>query len=144
MIEVASKVTGSGIDDKPWTYTITFIDPVGSLPLIESDNGIIRRIVQGESNIDGPFVLFYDGQYTGDILYSASSSAIKESLEMLSSGYEVNVKKTNLHVGYQWDVSFTRMIWNLPSLVAFKTIFEVQTVEILGGFPTPIGGFFFL
>ena len=43
---MASKVTGSGVDGKPWTYTITFIDPVGSLPLIESDNGIIRRIVQ--------------------------------------------------------------------------------------------------
>ena len=110
MIEVASKVTGSGIDGKPWTYTITFVDPVGSLPLIESDKEIIRRIVQGESNIDGSFVLFYDGQYTGDIPYNASSSAIKASLEMISSVDEVNVKKTNLHVGYQWVSQYQQLM----------------------------------
>jgi len=51
---------------------------------------------------------------------------MKESLEMLSSVDEVNVEKTNLHVGYQWDISFTKMIGNLPSLVAFKSIFEVD------------------
>ena len=126
MIDVASKVTGSGIDETPWTYTITFIDPVGPLPLKESDNGIIRRIVQGESNIDELFVLLYGGQYSDDIPFYASSSVMKESLEMLSSVDEVNVEKTNLHVGYQWDISFTKMIGKLPSLLAFKSILRFR------------------
>ena len=36
------------------------------------------------------------------------------------------------------------MVENIPSFVAFENVFEAQTVEMLGGFPTPIGGFFFL
>ena len=61
LVEVASKIAGTDTDGNPWTYAIAFIDPVGPLSLIESDNGIVRRMVLGESNAGSSFIHHHDG-----------------------------------------------------------------------------------
>ena len=77
----------------------------------------------GESNIDSLLVLHYDGKCTEKNPCSEYSKVIKESLETISSIVKLNMKEINLHVGCQWDVSFTKKIGNLQSFVAFvKTI----------------------
>ena len=133
---------GDGSDADPWTFRITFLEPLGPLPLLESDKALVSRLVQGKSNMLGTMVLSYDGKYTDDISYSDSAEIIKEKLENLSTIEEVDVRKIDRRNGYQWEVTFTRAIGNLPSIIAHTQIFEIQKIKIAGGHPTPLGGYF--
>lgn len=143
-VQVDGTVSGAGMDDDPWKFRVTFREPVGPLPLLESDNAEILQVLQGDSSLIGSLVLSYQGEYTGDIPFDASAKTIKDSLEMLDTIEGVNVKKVDIYTGYQWVISFTGHAGNLPLLVAHNNVFEIQSIEISGGNPTPIGGVFTL
>ena len=62
---------------------MTFLEPVGALPLLESNDAEVTQIVQGQSTLDGSFVHAYEGQFTNDIPFDASASHVKGLLEVL-------------------------------------------------------------
>ena len=125
-------------------FKVTFLEPVGPLPLLESNHGEISQVVQGESILSGSFVLSYEGEYTDDIPFDASAKYVKSTLESLDTITEVNVKRMDKYTGYQWAVSFTGNAGNLPLLIAHNNVFEVQSIQTSGGLPTPLGGTFLL
>eukprot|EP00970_Alexandrium_tamarense_P002964 scaffold427_cov103-Alexandrium_tamarense.AAC.19 len=143
-VRVHPEITGNGDDDNPWTFKVTFIEPVGPLPLLDSDNAVVTQLVQGDSTLDGSLVLSYEGEYTDDMSFDASAREVKSKLEMLSTIAEVDVKRIDKYTGFQWVVSFTGNTGNLPLVVAHDNVFEVQSVETVGGQPTPLGGTFSL
>lgn len=136
------QVSGDGSDENPWVFVVTFVEPVGPLPLLWSDNAVIAQITQGHSTLEGTMVLSYDGEYTDDIAFDASAVTIKHRLEALSTIDEVDVHKIDKRTGYEWEVTFTRSVGNLPTIIAYPQVFEVQKIETVGGSPTPLGGFF--
>ena len=123
-------------------FKVTFLEPVGSLPLMESDHAEVSQVVQGESTLSGSFVLSYEGEYTDDIPFDASAKYVKSTLESLDTIAEVDVKRMDKYTGYQWAVSFTGNAGNLPLLIAHNNVFEVQSIQTTGGQPTPLGGTF--
>ncbi|KAL3774885.1 hypothetical protein ACHAW5_007303 [Stephanodiscus triporus] len=143
-VRVDKMVSGTGEEDNPWKFRVTFLEPVGPLPLLRSDNANIVQEVQGESTLVGSLVLSYEGDYTDDIRFDASAKDIKDKLEMLDSIEEVNVRKYDMYTGYQWVVSFTGHAGNLPLVEAHNNVFEIQSIQTRGGIPTPLGGTFTL
>ena len=137
-------VSGDGNEDSPWRFEVTILEPVGPLPLLESDTASISQVVQGESTLSGSVVVSYQGAYTSDIAFDASPKEIKDKLEELETINEVNVRKKDIYTGYQWVVSFTGDAGNLPMLRVHDNKFEVQQILTLGGIPTPLGGMFSL
>ena len=142
-VRVDRAVSGTGQDSNPWKFRVTFLEPVGPLPLFTSDSAIILQEVQGEST-PGSVVLSYEGEYTNDIRFDASAKDIKDQLENLKTIEEVNVRKYDMYTGYQWVVSFTGQAGNLPLLVVHNNVFEIQAIHTGGGIPTPLGGTFTL
>ena len=136
------QVSGDGSDENPWVFIVTFVEPVGPLPLLWSDNAVITQITQGHSTLDGTMVLSYDGEYTDDIAFDASAKTIKHRLEALPTIDEVDVHKIDKRTGYEWEITFTRSVGNLPTIIAHPQVFEVQKIETVGGNPTPLGGSF--
>ena len=53
-------------------------------------------------------------------------------------------QKLDKYTGYQWVVSYTGNAGNLPLMVAHDNVFEVQSIQTIGGQPTPLGGTFTL
>ncbi|KAL9189871.1 hypothetical protein ACHAXT_009546 [Thalassiosira profunda] len=143
-VRVDTTVSGTGEDSDPWRFRVTFLEPVGPLPLLDSDRATIAQIVQGESTLQGSVVLSYEGAYTDDIPFDASPKDIKDELERLDTVEEVNVRRIDKYTGYQWVVSFTGNAGNLPLVVAHDNVFEIQSIETSGGQPTPLGGTFTL
>lgn len=143
-VRLDTAVGGTGTGSDPWTYLVTFLTPVGPLPLLNSNNAVITQEVQGESTLSGSLVLSYEGEYTTDIAFDASAKDIKDKLEMLSTIEEVNIRKLDKYTGYQWLVSFTGNSGNLPLVIAHDNVFEIQSIETTGGQPTPLGGAFTL
>ncbi|KAL7532002.1 hypothetical protein ACHAXR_005653, partial [Thalassiosira sp. AJA248-18] len=143
-VRVDPAVVGTGEENNPWQFRVTFLEPVGPLPLLNSDNAVIAQSVQGESTLSGSVVLSYEGEYTDDIPFDASDKDIKDKLEMLNTIEGVNVRRIDKYTGYQWVVSFTGNAGNLPLVVAHDNVFEIQSIEISGGQPTPLGGAFTL
>jgi len=135
-------VFGNGTDENPWIYSVTFREPLGPLPLLHSDKAIVKQITQGKSTLQGSLVLAYNDEYSRDILFDASAEEVKASLEFLPTIEEVNVQKIDKRTGYEWVISFTKSIGNLPNIVAYSNIFEVQKIVLAGGDPTPLGGYF--
>jgi hypothetical protein len=143
-VVVDSVVQGSGVDGDPWTILVTFIEPVGNVPLLESDNAEITEEIRGFSPLAGTLVLGFAGEFTPDLRFDCSPMFVKEALESLPSIEEVNVQKIDINTGYRWDISFTKDIGNLPSIQAYNNRFEVQRISSKGGFPTPLGGKFII
>ena len=143
-VQVDNSVSGAGTGDDPWKFRVTFRQPVGPLPLLQSDNAAISQELQGDSSLIGSVVLSYEGEYTSDIPFDASAKMIKDELELLATIESVNVQTVDIYTGYQWVVSFTGHAGNLPLLVAHNNVFEIQSIDIRGGNPTPIGGTFTL
>ena len=143
-VRVDSTVTGNGDNDDPWKFMVTFLEPIGPLPLLQSNNADLSQVIQGESALSGSIVLSYEGEYTDDIMFDASARDIKTKLEALDTINEVNVKRADRFTGYQWKISFTGNAGNLPLIVAHDNIFEVQSIKTVGGQPTPLGGTFSL
>ena len=127
-VRVDNAVSGTGQEYNPWKFRITFLEPVGPLPLLHSDNAKIAQEVQDESTLGGSVVLSYEGEYTDNIRFDASAKDIKDKLEMLSSIDEVNVRKYDMYTGYQWVVSFTGHAGNLPLVVSHNNVFEIQSI----------------
>jgi hypothetical protein len=50
-------ISGSGLQDNPWIYTITFIEPVGPQPLLVSNNVEVKELREGFFPLIGSFVL---------------------------------------------------------------------------------------
>ena len=92
-VRVGTVVTGTGQEGSPWKFRITFLELVGPLPLLTSDNAIIVQEVQGGSTLAGSVVLSYEGEYSDNIQFDASAKDIKDKLEMLSTIEEVNIRK---------------------------------------------------
>jgi hypothetical protein len=143
-VRVDTASSASQGDANPWQFRVTFLEPVGALPLLESNDAEVTQIIQGQSTLDGSFVLSYEGQFTDDIPFDASASHVESLLEALDTITEVDVKRVDKYTGYQWVVSFTGNAGNLPLLVAHDYVFEVQSIETTGGRPTPLGGSFTL
>eukprot|EP00804_Cyclotella_cryptica_P021433 CCRYP_005783-RA/>CCRYP_005783-RA protein AED:0.00 eAED:0.00 QI:831/1/1/1/1/1/3/2372/6166 len=143
-VHVDTRVSGSGEADNPWQFKVTFIEPVGPLPLLNSGDVEISQVVQGESTLSGSFVISYEGKYSADIPFDATARDVKNKLESLDTITEVNVKRVDKYTGYQWAVSFTGNAGNLPPMIAHNNVFEIQSIEIVGGQPTPLGGTFTL
>ena len=144
-VRVDSAVGGVGEAGNPWRFKVTFLEPVGPLPLLDSNNADITQVVQGEATLGGSVVLSYEGEYTDDISFDASAKDIKDKLELIDTIDEVvNVRRLDKYTGYQWVVSFTGNTGNLPLVVAHDNVFEVQSIETSGGQPTPLGGTFTL
>lgn len=144
LVNIDSFVVGTGSVEDPWEYRITFLDPIGAINLLQSDNAEVSEVVQGKSYIDGTFVLSYNGRYTSDIPFDASARYMKVSLEKLATIDEVNVQRVDKRTGYEWNVTFTKNVGNLESIVAHKKTFGVQIIDLTGGDPTPLGGSFIL
>ena len=143
-VRVDPSVTGNGDGADPWKFLVTFLEPIGPLPLLESNGADISQVIQGESTLSGSIVLSYDGEYTDDILFDASAREVKAKLEALETIKEVDVKRGDRFTGYQWKISFTGNAGNLPLIVAHDNVFEVQSIKTTGGQPTPLGGTFSL
>ena len=143
-VRVDTVVSGTGKESSPWQFRVTFLEPVGPLPLLNSDNAYITQEVQGESTLAGSIVLSYEGEYTDDIPFDSSAKSIKDKLEMLNAVEEVNVRRIDKYTGYQWVVSFTGNAGNLPLVVSHNNVFEIQSIKTSGGQPTPLGGTFTL
>jgi len=126
------------------TFMVTFLEPHGNVELLQSDETDTQKQTIGYSPIEGSFVLEFNDEYTIDIPYDASAKFVKQALESLSTIEEVNVQKHNINTGFQWDISFTGNLGNVRNIRAFNSRFEVQKISILGGYPTPLGGSFFL
>ena len=142
-VMVDPMVQGSGVEGDPWTILVTFIEPVGNVPLLESDKAEITEDIRGFSPLAGTLVLGFAGEFTPDLQFDCSPMFVKqEALEYLPSIEEVNVQKIDINTGYRWDISFTKDIGNLPSIQAYNNRFEVQRISSKGGFPTPLGGRF--
>ena len=137
-----NRISGDGSDEDPWKFVVTFVEPVGPLPLLWSDNAVVTQLTQGHTTLDGTMVLSYDSEYTDDIAFDASADIIKHRLEALSTIDEVDVHKIDRRTGYEWEVTFTRSVGNCPSIIAHPQVFEVQRIETIGGNPTPLGGSF--
>ena len=82
----------TGLENNPWVFRVTFLEPVGPLPLLNSNKAVITQRVQGESTLQGSVVLSYEGEYTDDIAFDESAKDIKDKLEMLDTIEEVNVQ----------------------------------------------------
>jgi hypothetical protein len=54
---VDNVVSGTGQESNPWKFRITFLEPVGPLPLLNSENAKIVQEVQGKSTLGGSVVL---------------------------------------------------------------------------------------
>jgi len=134
----------TGLENNPCVFRVTFLEPVGPLPLLNSNKAVITQRVQGKSTLQGSVVLSYEGEYTDDIAFDESAKDIKDKLEMLDTIEEVNVRKLDKYTGYQWVVSYTGNAGNLPLMVAHDNVFEVQSIQTIGGQPTPLGGTFTL
>jgi hypothetical protein len=50
-------ISGSGLQDNQWIYTITFIEPVGPQPLLVSNNAEVKELCKGFFPLIGSFVL---------------------------------------------------------------------------------------
>jgi hypothetical protein len=88
-VVVDSFISGSGSDNDPWIFKVTFIKPVGRLPSITSDKAIITEIQQGSSNLHRTFVLSYMSEFTGSIPFDADAQVMKKHLEALANCYSV-------------------------------------------------------
>ncbi len=88
-VVVDSFISGSGSDNGPWIFKVTFIKPVGRLPSITSDKAIITEIQQGSSNLHRTFVLSYMSEFTGSIPFDADAQVMKKHLEALANCYSV-------------------------------------------------------
>ena len=143
-VEVSLNITGSDVNIGFLFYIVTFLDPVGPIDLLGSDNAIVTEISKGLSYIEGSFVLSFEGQFTEDIRFDASSMEVKSALESLSTVEEVDVLRRNTKNGFDWEVSFIKSLGNLDSIDTHQHIFGVFSVDITGGNPTPLGGFFSL
>ena len=75
--------SATGDSNNPWEFKVTFFEPVGPLPLLDSNDVEISQIVQGESTLSGSFVLSYEGEFTGDIRFDSSARDVKSQLELL-------------------------------------------------------------
>lgn len=126
------------------TFMVTFIEPVGNLELLQSNEANIEKRTIGYSPIEGTFVLEFSDEYTIDIPYDASAQFMKHALETLSTIEEVNVQKRSMKTGFQWDISFTGNLGNMQNIRSINSRFEVQKISTQGGNPTPLGGSFFL
>jgi PA14 domain./Fibronectin type III domain./Filamin/ABP280 repeat. len=135
---------GGDLFNDVWTYKVTFLEPVGDLPLVQSDVATASEFIQGYSPLNGTFVLSYEGYFTNNIPFDSSALNLKSSLECLDSIEEVNVKKHDIKIGYKWEISFTKNMGNLRDLKAYNVQFEVQKLSAKGGHPTPLGGRFYL
>ena len=69
---------------------------------------------------------------------------MKPHLEELTTIEEVNVVRSDKKTGYEWKISFTKATGNLNSIETHKKVFCVQAIDLIGGNPTPLGGFFSL
>ena len=143
-VHVDPTVTGNGEANDPWKFLVTFVEPIGPLPLLQSNNAIISQVVQGESALSGSIVLSYEGEYTDDIPFDATARDVKTKLEALDTINEVDIKRADRYTGYQWNISFTGNAGNLPIIVVHDNVFEIQSIKTMGGQPTPLGGMFTL
>lgn len=144
-IKVTIQVISSISEDLNSTaFEITFLEPVGDLRLLESDNGNVTEVVSGFSPFEGSFVLEFGDQYTTDIPYDSSAALMKEVIESLQPIELVNVEKYDVRTGYKWDISFISNLGNLQNIRAHNNRFEVQRILSKGGYPTPLGGSFTL
>lgn len=143
-VEVNPSIEGSGVVGDPWIYKVTFVEPVGNLELLSSDNAEIHEVSQGFSPLSGTFVLAFNGEYTKDIPFDSPAVKLKYNLELLPSIEEVDVKKVHVNSGFKWEISFTKDVGNLPSISAYNNRFEIQKISSTGGVPTPLGGTFSL
>ena len=69
---------------------------------------------------------------------------LKETLEDLPSIYEVDVHRDDLGNGYRWWVTFVSILGDLPEMVPYPYRWEIQSVQTIGGNPTPLEGAFTL
>ena len=49
--------SATGDSNNPWEFKVTFFEPVGPLPLLDSNDVEISQIVQGELTLSGSFVI---------------------------------------------------------------------------------------
>ena len=143
-VNVGHEVLGNGKEEDPWIFSVTFLEPVGPVDMLVSNIAEISREVRGESFMEGTFVLSYDDDFTADIPYDATDYKLKNELETLKSIEEVNVYRTAKPNGFTWEISFTKSIGNLNLIQSHMNTFCVQTIELIGGNPTPLGGYFSL
>merc|ERR1711871_413380 len=102
----------------------------------------ITESVKGVSPIDGTFTVFFEGQYTDDILFDASAADVKKALENLGTIGTVAVEREDTGNGYKWTVSFIQNMGNLRMMLADPYRYEVQRIVTTGGSPTPLNGQF--
>lgn len=72
-VRVDKAVSGTGQDSNPWKFMVTFLEPVGPLPLLTSDNANVLQEVQGLSTLSSSVVVSYEGEYTDDFQFDASA-----------------------------------------------------------------------
>ena len=127
-------------------YTVTFISPVGPVPLLvvrdltKSAAVDVVSVSQGASPSVGTFTLFYEGQFTKDIPHDASALEVKIALENLSTIGLVQVDQADTGNGYSWSVGFASNGGDLRLMEASPYRYEVQHISTTGGSPTPLHG----
>jgi len=136
-----------------YMWLITFFDPVGDVPTLQVSSSHLTgssprvdvvEVIKGHSPLSGTFTLSYLGEYTNDLYFDASAEIMKETLEDLPSIYEVDVHRDDLGNGYRWWVTFVSILGDLPEMVPYPYRWEIQSVQTIGGNPTPLEGAFTL
>ncbi|KAJ0394774.1 hypothetical protein ATCC90586_000434 [Pythium insidiosum] len=134
------------------TWLITFNEILGSVPDVTLSSKAaltgnaadvrIKEVRRLGLSLGGTFVLNFMGDTTENLPFDVEPAALKRELENLRSIVEVDVQKEELFNGNRWTISFTKNLGNLPLLDALPLAYEIQSVETVGGSPTPLDGVF--
>ncbi|GLE03447.1 hypothetical protein PINS_up012349 [Pythium insidiosum] len=151
-VSVASQSADYGASSGLRTWLITFNEILGSAldVTLASKSALtgnaadvrIKQVKPVGLSLGGSFVLNFLGDTTVSLPFDIEPVALKRELENLRSIVEVDVQKEERFNGNRWTVSFTKNLGNLPLLDALPIAYEIQSVETVGGAPTPLDGTF--
>mmetsp|Transcript_19232 Transcript_19232/g.32040 ORF Transcript_19232/g.32040 Transcript_19232/m.32040 type:complete len:7480 (+) Transcript_19232:1-22440(+) len=96
-----------------------------------------KQIVQTKalSDLSGSFTLTFEGDTTGDIDYNADESAMKTSLEALSTIHTVNVKQfiaQDPTKGVVWEIEFTHLKHEVVQGAGNIGLLQADTTKLAG------------
>ena len=134
-------------------FLIEFLDPVGNVPnlIVSTDQltGSTQALMfgkrDGASPIGGTFIVSMGkGSWvtTPSLDFDISALGMKTALEGISSIGEIDVMREDLGNGHRWTITFLSNLGNLNMMSARAQSQEIQSIQTMGGIPTPLGGTF--
>ena len=150
-------VTRGALVDRGYTWSITFAEHPGDLPLLFADASSLRgsdggnslvptatvtETVQGSPVLSGDFTVSFRGEITDAIPHDISAADMERRLENLPTVGEVSVVRTDEpNGGYSWAVEFLSDVGLLPSMEVTRgrlngTNADVTVIRSVPGSPS--------